>query len=518
MRRHSHISLLFALLTFTSIFSFSDTRSQTIDTTRTINFPLSHEDFSLYDFAEVRFETDKTEIPPVDLATRTFQPVKKTFPNDSLHFDDSVQSAWFKFTVRNNYASDTTIALVFLPAIPKAILYKSEGERLILIGKTGFFLAVIARAIPYDEYRIDLVLIAHSKTNYFLQIPRVGAKIIYGTTKLPALETIAKAEIKAFNKEKEVNRPNFLWSHFFTGVFFMFFVFGFIKYLVFGKDKAYLYYSLLGLCSALVTVAQSEYPPLELPWFENARGIESTDLWIVIGFIVHGLFILEILQLKIKYPRITRVIKWYLFVKFLLIIINKTAWFANHNNSLLGYLEEYDIILFFLLLITWVVYLATIRKGFYRFIFLGALTIFTAYTLMFITRFFNLLYLFPAWFGDDPRGRMYHFMQPALLIDLCFYFTGLAYRDRQVEKDKIAFQKQLIQQLETNKELQEKFTGELEQQVKEKTTELIEQRRALEIEKEAKLLADFNQKFSESELKALRAQMNPHFVFNILIP
>jgi LytS/YehU family sensor histidine kinase len=38
----------------------------------------------------------------------------------------------------------------------------------------------------------------------------------------------------------------------------------------------------------------------------------------------------------------------------------------------------------------------------------------------------------------------------------------------------------------------------------------------LEIEKEAKLLADFNQKFSESELKALRAQMNPHFVFNIL--
>ena len=35
-------------------------------------------------------------------------------------------------------------------------------------------------------------------------------------------------------------------------------------------------------------------------------------------------------------------------------------------------------------------------------------------------------------------------------------------------------------------------------------------------EMEGKLLADFNQKFSESELKALRAQMNPHFVFNIL--
>jgi len=35
-------------------------------------------------------------------------------------------------------------------------------------------------------------------------------------------------------------------------------------------------------------------------------------------------------------------------------------------------------------------------------------------------------------------------------------------------------------------------------------------------EMEGKLLAEFNHKFSESELKALRSQMNPHFVFNIL--
>jgi LytS/YehU family sensor histidine kinase len=107
-------------------------------------------------------------------------------------------------------------------------------------------------------------------------------------------------------------------------------------------------------------------------------------------------------------------------------------------------------------------------------------------------------------------------MQIALVVDMCFYFTGLAYRDREVEKDKIIFQQQLIKQLEANKELQEKFTSELEQQVKNKTNELIQQRQALETEKEAKLLADFNRKFSESELKALRSQMNPHFVFNIL--
>jgi signal transduction histidine kinase len=128
----------------------------------------------------------------------------------------------------------------------------------------------------------------------------------------------------------------------------------------------------------------------------------------------------------------------------------------------------------------WIIYLAKIRKGFYRFIFLGALSIFTAYTLEILVEFFNLYHLLPAWFGTDGRGRVFHFMQIALLIDLIFYFTGLAHRDRQVEKDKIIFQQQLIQQLEANKELQEKFTGELEQQVKEKTAEVVKEKAEVE--------------------------------------
>jgi hypothetical protein len=42
---------------------------------------------------------------------------------------------------------------------------------------------------------------------------------------------------------------------------------------VFGKDKAYFYYALLGLFNALLTIVQAEYPPFELPGFENIRGI-----------------------------------------------------------------------------------------------------------------------------------------------------------------------------------------------------------------------------------------------------
>jgi sensor histidine kinase YesM len=519
MIRSAHIALLVALLTFAGILPFSDTQSQTVDTTRIINFPLPHEDFSLYDFAEVRFETDKTEVPPVDIIKRNFQPVKEIFQKDSLYFADSIGTVWFKFNIHNNLATATPVALRFPIGVNKAVLYKSEGEKLIFIGKTGFTLAVIARTISYEDARIDMVLKAHSQTNYFIQIPRVGFSIIHMLHKTPALESIAYAEMKAFNREKEVNRLVLLWSHFFMGVFFMFFVFGFIKYLMLGKDRAYLYYALLGLSNALLSVSHGEYPPLELPWFENLRGVELFDLVNAIAIAMQGLFVLEILQLKIKFPRITSAVKWFLFLQLFIGILFTTAWIINKQYRYIFLVTINPIfrLLLFLLMLIWVWYLATIRKGFYRFIFLGAVTISTAFAVSFVIRSFNLYYLLPAWLGaGDQRGGLNHFIQIALVIDMCFYFAGLAYRDRQVEKDKIIFQEQLIQQLETNKELQEKFTGELQQQVKEKTAELIKQREAFEAEREAKLLADFNRKFSESELKALRSQMNPHFVFNIL--
>ena len=273
----------------------------------------------------------------------------------------------------------------------------------------------------------------------------------------------------------------------------MFFVFGFIKYLVLGKDRAYLYYSLMGLFSALLTVAAAEYPPFELPSFENLRGIELSDLVGVLAYIMQALFILEILQLKTKYPGITRIIKWYLFAKLLLYITNTTLWLAITNSipldvslktaSSFKWIETYDAFFYLILMAFWVVYLARMRKGFYRFIFLGALTIFIAYALIFAVRFFHLGYLLPAWFGGEERASSGHLMQIALVIDMLFYFTGLAHRERQVERDKIKFQEESIKQLEANKKFQEQFTAELEQQVVERTAEVVEEKAEVEKQK-----------------------------------
>ncbi|MBL1409168.1 sensor histidine kinase [Sphingobacterium faecale] len=64
--------------------------------------------------------------------------------------------------------------------------------------------------------------------------------------------------------------------------------------------------------------------------------------------------------------------------------------------------------------------------------------------------------------------------------------------------------------------LQQKFTRTLQKELKQNARKIREQAEILEIEKQEKLESEFRQQLYESELKAIRSQMNPHFIFNIL--
>src|SRR4051794_3597929 len=123
MRPYNSSLLVFILTALTTLFC-NDLLSQIHDSNYTIIVPLAHEDLALYDFASVRTETDKSEVPPTDITKRNFQPAKKFFPNDELHFADSVKSVWIKFQVANTRSSDTSIALRFFSGVSKAVLYK----------------------------------------------------------------------------------------------------------------------------------------------------------------------------------------------------------------------------------------------------------------------------------------------------------------------------------------------------------------------------------------------------------
>lgn len=72
----------------------------------------------------------------------------------------------------------------------------------------------------------------------------------------------------------------------------------------------------------------------------------------------------------------------------------------------------------------------------------------------------------------------------------------------------------LIKQFQENDRLQASMNRELDSKVREKTTDLIRLYTEIENEREEKIKSEFTQKIKETEMVALRSQMNPHFIFN----
>ncbi|WP_353131045.1 two-component regulator propeller domain-containing protein [Parapedobacter pyrenivorans] len=64
--------------------------------------------------------------------------------------------------------------------------------------------------------------------------------------------------------------------------------------------------------------------------------------------------------------------------------------------------------------------------------------------------------------------------------------------------------------------MQSAFNEDLKRQLALKTAEVTAQVERIESERKEKLESDYRKRLSESELKAIRAQMNPHFMFNVL--
>lgn len=121
------------------------------------------------------------------------------------------------------------------------------------------------------------------------------------------------------------------------------------------------------------------------------------------------------------------------------------------------------------------------------------------------------------------RGHFFNFKQaPNIVFQIgllaevyCFSLAlgqNIFILQREKEKATVA----LIAQLKENQLIQKTMNRELDEKINKKTSELIQLYSQLEIDKEDKIKSAFSQKLKETEMVALRSQMNPHFIFNSL--
>ena len=103
-----------------------------------------------------------------------------------------------------------------------------------------------------------------------------------------------------------------------------------------------------------------------------------------------------------------------------------------------------------------------------------------------------------------------------VLLQSMFFLAGLSYRNKLVHHERTRTQELLIKQLNKNKELQHTLNEQLEELVKQQTTEILRKKQELDEQRKIQLEIEYDKKLTEIELKAIRAQINPHFIFNCL--
>jgi signal transduction histidine kinase len=113
--------------------------------------------------------------------------------------------------------------------------------------------------------------------------------------------------------------------------------------------------------------------------------------------------------------------------------------------------------------------------------------------------------------------RHWHlFFEVALLIEILLLTQAVGYKMKKSDDLLINTKHQLLIRETESLDLQRKLNEDLTKMVEEKTTHILEINKEIAERKKQQLAAEFNRKLADSELKALKSQMNPHFIFNCL--
>ncbi|GAA4455313.1 hypothetical protein GCM10023189_23050 [Nibrella saemangeumensis] len=267
------------------------------------------------------------------------------------------------------------------------------------------------------------------------------------------------------------------------------------------RDKAFLYYSLYtGVAGCfLIVLANPRFQlgltPAALPFLGHPVTLTFTHL---LG-LMYALFLTNLLAVPRQQPKLWRAIQFMMIVLTLLQVAEFIQAFTGTwitSNALFLLIDTVPALLMGLILI-----LATVRSdtklkpylltGQISLYFIAISPVHGTYFLENVSPEANVFLNYPPFY-----------MMLGLCVELFCFALALAYRSKLVEEEK--------------NQLQESFARKLETELDARTREVEEQSQLLEQQHIRQLKLDFDQQLAEIQMTALRAQMNPHFIFNCL--
>ncbi|MBO9731815.1 MAG: histidine kinase [Chitinophaga sp.] len=299
------------------------------------------------------------------------------------------------------------------------------------------------------------------------------------------------------------------------GMLMVFFSISVINYIQL-PDRSYIYFAAYVLGLILFFALRLESKPYQLSFFHRWPMLKY--YWDIPGllfcfYLMYLLFGNTFLNLTERYPFMERVFTWVAaVVGGLIILCMYCIAEEQYHLPTIIYSYVYFITLVPLLAVFFALAKRSRHHPLVRFFLYGSVCLYLACFGSFLMHIRPLGLL--SALGELAAPTM--LLIGGVLLQAMFFLAGLSYRNKLVHLERTRTQELLIKQLNKNKELQRKLNEQLEELVKEQTTEILRKKQELEEQRKIQLETEYDKKLTEIELKAIRAQINPHFIFNCL--
>jgi sensor histidine kinase YesM len=393
---------------------------------------------------------------------------------------------WLKFSIKNISPTDT-LRLIFTSNTHVFIRLFSDEQQ---VNRSFSF-----EQIKTDSIGMRLTIIPDKTNTYYVRV----IDYVHYLAPLSAELHTPITHLQFYQRNSINSAYLFMVMCASLGCLFFMGIYAGYQFLL-TRDKAIGYYTAYVLCAVFA-------------WLLLLDSRFSLDIWnstkynydtpLNSGIVIfYALFITSMLDTAHAFPK-----QWKLFqlmlglilIQMLLVLVDDMRHrFTFSSNTYYLYIQVIPTIIMDFYLI----YLIIISKSpLKKYLLAGILSLFVF--LFLLTNFSYFIFIEI----HSPKLKMFGNFPPlfgmlgVVVEAICFAFA-LAYRSKLVQDEK--------------NNLQTSYAGRLEQELSQRILEIQKQNDLLEAQKIQQIEMIFEKKLAETEMTALRAQMNPHFIFNCL--
>ena len=443
----------------------------------------------------------------------TFEDIKGSNnwkPYDSTYVARPKKVIWLKFEVENQ-TKDTLQS--YLYSIDHITTIYQEKDIAFKKLENGIFVPLPQRANKSINFFTELTLEPFQKSQFYVKLTANHNTRIFN---YPTIYS-EKGHFEYFRSDYKSQSKAIGFLYFYIVSIFTIMLFTVVFWIRL-SEKLYLYYlgylffqliyGFIILRSTLAPVGNFfEYFP------KLAYKLNEPVQFALIGFYVF--FITNLLTVK-KYDKVlARTLKYLGLACFIYAISRVFVSYFFYDAYLMGLiftLVRIIILPLNLVLIFWIIY--KVKHPLIIYFIIGQSIFFIGALLATYVGSSGLQYISDNIFGFNESPNI--IFQVGLLLEVYCFSLAIGKNIFLLREQKEKIDNELIDQLQKNQLLQGEMNRDLDTKVNEKTEELLQLYSELEREKEQKLKNDFSQKLKETEMVALRSQMNPHFIFNSL--